>query len=339
MTQPTFWPSSALAHFTVNADQQLLFSPDYFRALLTRVELAPIPESCANECALHDRLLADPLQALSEAQIKAITDPDAQDNYRIFTRYRAHCLAAPTVAAAYLNLFKGDGVSVPPLFVHELTQALLHHILQTEPKALEVRMAEFLFRAQKVTVLDDKSVMAADHETVETHAETAGFGSLGEMLRKQNVNLRSLDLDVLTDDNGEAFWGRDERHDFAVSLNRGQPALKAFCSVLEKWLGYFLGSKVTIQHRAEIADERWLWHVGLDAQASSILNDLYNNEEVSPDRLERLLCLFELRFEEPELLRPALRGKPIYLALAMDEHNLVKVKPQNLLLNLPLQKA
>ena len=32
------------------------------------------------------------------------------------------------------------------------------------------------------------------------------------------------------------------------------------------------------------------------------------------------------------------RGKPVYLAMAVDEHQRLKLKPQNLLLNLPLAK-
>jgi hypothetical protein len=33
-----------------------------------------------------------------------------------------------------------------------------------------------------------------------------------------------------------------------------------------------------------------------------------------------------------------IRGKPVYLAMAMDAENRLKLKPQNLLLNLPLAK-
>ena len=76
---------------------------------------------------------------------------------------------------------------------------------------------------RKFPVLDDGAVMAADDETVERLAETGGFGSLGELLRQQNTPTRSIDLDVLSADNAEIYWQRDERFDLAVSLNRGQP--------------------------------------------------------------------------------------------------------------------
>ena len=174
--------------------------------------------------------------------------------------------------------FKGDGVDVPPLFVFQLTQIFLRHILGADGDPLEARMAECLFRVQKISVMEDGAVMAADDETVEVFADTGGFGSLGELLKKQNTPTRSIDLDVLSADNAAIYWERDERHDLAVSLNRGQPALDALMRVLEKWVKHFLAVEVTIAHRREIDDKQWVWHVGLDATASGVLNDLYNNE-------------------------------------------------------------
>jgi hypothetical protein len=35
-------------------------------------------------------------------------------------------------------------------------------------------------------------------------------------------------------------------------------------------------------------------------------------------------------------MRADLAGKPVYMALSMDGNNVVRMKPQNLLLNLPL---
>jgi hypothetical protein len=37
-------------------------------------------------------------------------------------------------------------------------------------------------------------------------------------------------------------------------------------------------------------------------------------------------------------MRAEVAGKPVYLAMAMDEHKRLKLKPQNLLLNLPLAR-
>ena len=51
-----------------------------------------------------------------------------------------------------------------------------------------------------------------------------------------------------------------------------------------------------------------------------------------------MLCLFRLEFDEPAVMRPGIRGQPVYLAMAMDERKRLKLKPQNLLLNLPLAR-
>ena len=150
---------------------------------------------------------------------------------------------------------------------------------------------------------------------------------------------RTVDLDVLDEANAATYWERDERHDFAVSLNRGRPALLALCRVLERWIAHFLGVAVSIEPRTEIDDERWAWHVGLDAEASGLLNDLYNRVEVDAERMGRLLCLFELRFTNPADMRRGIAGRPVYLAMAMDPQSRLKLKPQNLLLNLPLART
>src|SRR5207248_2748339 len=199
---------------------------------------------------------------------------------------------------------------------------------------IECRAAEMLFRAQRVSVLDDGSVMAADLETVQRFASTGGFGSLGELLTQNRTPIRTIDLDVLSEGNAEAYWERDERHDFAVSLNRGGGVLEALCRVLERWIEHFLAVRVAIRPQREIEDARWVWHVGLDAEASALLNDMYSRIEVVEERRQRLLCLFELAFASASDVRPGISGRPVYLAMAMDRDQRLKLKPQNLLLNL-----
>ena len=222
--------------------------------------------------------------------------------------------------------------------MHQLTQVLLRHILGADAGAFDARAAEMLFRTQKISVHDDGAVMAADEQSVELYATTSGFGSLGELLAQNRTPARTIDLDVLSQDNAETYWTRDERFDLAVSLNRGAPALLSLCRILERWIDHFLLVKVSIDPKREIDDSRWVWHVGLDAEASALLNDLYNRVEVAEERLERLLCLFELRFDDPTVMHSAIAGRPVYLAMAMDADKRLRLKPQNLLLNLPLAR-
>jgi hypothetical protein len=332
---PDFWPSCGYRLLQAGPDGRLVITDDYLRALLLRPELAPIPESCPTELALHEKLIANPRAAVVEGELASIVDADARENYGVWLRFRERIVAAPSIEAAYVTLFR-EGVDVPPLLVHQLTEILLRHILGVRADPIEARAAEMLFRPQKIAVTSERAVMAADAETVELLASTGGFGSLGELLQTNRTPMRTVDLDTFDAGNKDAYWDRDERHDLAISLNRGQPALDALCRVLEKWIAHMAGVIVTIRPQSEIDDKRWVWHVGLDAEASSLLNDLYNRVDVDEARMARLLCLFELRFADPGDMRPAIAGRPVYLAMAMDAGGWLKLKPQNLLLNLPL---
>ena len=334
---PDFWPSCGYRLLAVGADGRLNVTDDFLRASLLRPELAPVAESCAAELNLHERLVATPRAGVAEAELAPIADADVRENYGVWLRYRQRIISAPSLEAAYVALFR-DGVDVAPLFVHQLTEILLRHILGTAADPIEARAAEMLFRAQKIAVTDDGAVMAADEDTVERFASTGGFGNLGELLREHRTPMRTVDLDTLDAANATVYWDRDERRDLAVSLNRGRPALDGLCRVLERWIAHFLGVVVAIHPQSEIDDKRWVWHVGLDVEASALLNDLYNRVEVDDDRMRRLLCLFELKFANPGDMRPAIAGRPVYLAMAMDLAQRLKLKPQNLLLNLPLAR-
>ncbi len=85
-----------------------------------------------------------------------------------------------------------------------------------------------------------------------------------------------------------------------------------------------------------VEDHGWAWHIGLDAESTALLNGLWRGDEVEPGNLRRLLALFRLDFEDPAAMRADVAGRPIYMALSMNENGVVRMKPQNLLLNLPL---
>ena len=333
-----YWRQCGYGLLDKTADGHLVVTDAFLRSLLERPELAPVPQSCAAELALHHGLLDHPRANVTPQQLAAVSDEDARANYTVWLRFRQRLLAQPTLEGSYMALFRGEGVDVPPLLVQQLTQILLRHVMGAEATAMQARAAEMLFRVQKVTVLEDGQVMAADDETVERHAVAGNFGSIGELLRQGGAVLRTAELDVLSQDNADSYWERDESHDMVISLNHGQPALAALCSVLERWVSHFLGTGVAIAIEREIDDEHWVWHVGLDVQASGVLNDLYQGKDVVPERMERMLCLFRLLFDEPSVMRPELAGRPVYLAMAMDADKRLKLKPQNLLLNLPLAR-
>jgi hypothetical protein len=44
-------------------------------------------------------------------------------------------------------------------------------------------------------------------------------------------------------------------------------------------------------------------------------------------------------FEDPGVLRPEMRGAPVFLGIAMTPEGSLRMKPQNLLMNLPLARC
>jgi len=337
MTQ--FWPQSAYKTLLPSPDGQLLVTDDFLRTYLQRPELSLVPESCEAEQSLHARLTANPRVEVSETEIVQMADEDIQENYRVWLRYRKRLLAANSLEAFYMSLFQGEGVDVPPLFVAQLAQIFVRHILGEGADPLEARMGELFFRTQKISVIEDGIVMGADDEVVARNLQAGETGNIMDLLKGKSLAMRSADLDVLHEGNASEYWARNEDFDLAVQLNFGHEAINRFSRLLEKWIEHFVGVKTRITPMQQITDPKWSWHVGLDAAATGILNKLYNKEPLDTEELEQIICLFRLDFIDEAAIAKAQVGKPVYLAIAMNEQKQLKLKPQNLLFNLPLAKA
>jgi hypothetical protein len=281
--------------------------------------------------------MQQPKRVLEEKDLQSIEDEDARDNYRVMLRFRDRLLAAGTIEGAYMSLFKG-AIDVPPMFIDQLAHVALRNVLHGEQDPLALRAAELFFREQKAT-LKDGHVLLADLETVEMHAAGSRYGSVGRLIVEAQGELGAVDLDVLDRANAAGYWSRESRHDTVISLTYGRPALDAFSHVIEKWVAHFLSVQVKVKPIRKIEEPRWAWHVGLDAESTAILNELWAGSEVDAGRMRNILALFALDFDDPALMRRDIAGRTVYLGLSCDEGQVVRMKPQNLLLNLPLHEA
>lgn len=333
--RPNFWATSGYSLVPPDPEGRLAVTDDLLRAFLRRPELIPVSESCAREVETHTTLLESPRQAVPDSVLAAFEDEDAGFNYRVFLSFRDLLIDSGSLAVAYRKLIAGVSFPVPGLLIDQLVHTLMRHILDDATNPLQARAAELFFRTQKVSI-QDGNIMLADEETVQRHATTGGFGDLGRMLVESNTALHQVDLDVLEERNADEYWARSDRFDTVLDLTFPRPGLDAFCRVLEKWIGYFLDLETRIHPVQSIRDERWVWHTGLDASSSALLNDLYNGADPGEERLGRLLSLFRLEIKQEDAVLERVRGRPIYLGLAMDQDNVLRMKPQNLLVNLPL---
>jgi Family of unknown function (DUF6352) len=334
---PEFWRSSGYHLLAPDAAGRLPVSDDFLRAYWLRPEVAPVEASCPAEVALHEELMANPRLIVPAARVERLADPDARDNYAAVLRFRDRLLARPTLEAAYLDLVRTGVGGVPPLFLDQLVHLFLRHLLAGCDDPVRLRAAELLFREQIVTI-QDGAIMLADEETVELRASGAAAGGHG-LLVESEAPPKSVELDVLDGHNAAIYWTRSDRFDTVLDLGFARPGLDALCRVLETWAGHFTGAAVAIQPVQRIDDQRWVWHVGLDTEASALLNDLYRGEALDDARRVRLLALFRLEFRDPADMLERVRGRSVYLGLAMTPAQRLKLKPHNLLINLPLARA
>ncbi len=324
-----FWKSAGYALVGRDARGWLTVTPDYLRAYYTRPELHPVEESCAAEHTLFERLMEAPLAPVEQAEIAAIADADAAANWRIALQFRDHLAAHGTIEAAYAALFRGGAVTIPPVFVDQMVHLILRGLLADEADPMVLRMAELFFREQIATIGEDQ-VMLADAEVVEMRAEARPAIPLARP--------REAEIEVLTEETAHVWWARSDRFDTAVDFRFTQPPQDALARVMALWIAHFHGVSVRITAMSAIRDAAWAWHVGLDAQATAILNALYAGEEPEAAVLARILALWRLEFEDPAVMMDSVAGKPVYLGSAVNAGGRLAFKPQNLLTNLPLRR-
>ncbi|ALG68369.1 DUF6352 family protein [Beggiatoa leptomitoformis] len=334
---PDFWQSSGIHLLTVNSDGQLVVTDDFLRAYLLRPEMRPLAEACEAEKTLHQRLLDNPRLIIDPVQIATIVDAVARENYGYVLYFRDLLLQYNSIEACYLSLFRQPDSQVPPLFVDQLVHVILRHILANTQNPLEIRAAELFFRTQKVST--EQNILLADEEIVEMRATLDGYGSVSHLVVGAKAMASSIELAVLTTENASIYWERDEQYDTVLNISAESSGLTALCRVLEKWINHFYGIVTRITPLKAIKEEQWAWHIGLDIDSMQLLNDLYQQKTVSDRRIQQLLALFKLEFLDVSMVDPKIADRPIYLAIAMDKEQCVQIKPQNLLVNLPLAAA
>ena len=349
-----FWPSSGFSQLQRNSRGWLTPTDDYLRLFLARPELALLAESCAAETALHSALMQAPRSVVTSATLEALKDADIASNYRHFLAFRDSLLAAGTLEAWYLATLRRGNIQLPPLFIDLVVQACLRNLLDTVQDAHIARAGEMLFRSQRIHSQDGQ-ILCGDQTVLDLLNETGGLGDIGRLLAQSHAPLREVHLQVLSPTNAPDYWQGSERHThlldlthevsndlshgLVLTMTRARSGLKALAKVLEAWVAHFLGVTVSIQPEQKIEDANWRWHVGLDVESSALLNDLYEGHPVETTRMQRLVSLFRLSFADARDMRPDVAGKPVYLGLAMTADKTIRLKPQNLLLNLPLRAA
>src|SRR3954462_9158988 len=84
---PDFWRNSGFHLLERDPEGRLRVTDDFLRAYYLRPEVHPVEESCDDELALHAALMDSPRRPVSEKELTALKDRDAEDNYRTVLRF------------------------------------------------------------------------------------------------------------------------------------------------------------------------------------------------------------------------------------------------------------
>jgi hypothetical protein len=327
---PDFWLSCG--HHLLDRDEGggLLVTDEFLKAYLARPELAPPADACAAERSLHTALLGDPRRPVTNSEITAITDADARENWNLMTGFRDRLIRHKTVEAAYLELVRHGVGETPPLFINHLVHIILRNLLDGCEDVFVLRAAELFFRPQRLSV-HDGSLVAADEEKV-SGASPQPVSPLVAMLGMPAAG----EIDVLNDANADTYWSRSDRFDMALDLTAGRRGLDALGKVIEKWIAHLLSAEVDIEPLIEANNVDLTWYVGLDAEATRIGDALWRGAEFDEAARQRIVGLYRLFFRNPEIVLDKAKGEPIYLILAMTSERILRMKPQNLVMGLPI---
>jgi hypothetical protein len=324
-----FWLSCGHHLLDRDADGRLRVTEEFLKIYLARPELTPPADACVVERTLHATLLADPWHPVATAQIDAMADADARENWHYMVVLRDHLAAHATLEAAYLALVR-DNVRLPPLFLDQLVQLILRNLLDGCDDAFMLRAAELFFRPQRLTLYDD-TLLAADLEHIDNHGPSES--PLATMLGLQD----ELGVDVLSDANATGYWERSDRFDLALDLTAERRGVTALGVVVARWVKHLLGTDVEVEALRELRDVALTWYVGLDSFGTKIGDALWNGETIDEARRSHVVGLFRLTVRDKAAVidRPA--DKQVYLILAMGPDRVLRVKPQNLLTGLPVR--
>jgi hypothetical protein len=327
-----FWLSSGHHLLDRGPGGGLVVTDEFLKLYLARPEIVPPDDACVVERTLHAALLADPRYPVSSSDIAEIADPDARENYELLIAWRDHLLAHPTLEAAYLALARSGTGRTPPLFLNQVVHVILRNALDRCDDPAVLRAAELLFRPQRIAA-HEGALLAADEERI----GSAAPGPLSPLVSMLGFE-RAAHIDVLNDANADDYWERSDAFDMALDLTAGRRGLAGLGTVLERFVAHLLGIEVAIEPLVEANNVTLSWYVGLDAAATKIGDALWNGDELDDDDRASVIGLYRLGFADLAQVDPRVGADPVYLILAMTPDQVLRLKPQNLIVGLPIRR-
>jgi hypothetical protein len=320
-----FWVASGHHLTRLDATGRMQVTDELILAWLARPEIVPPADACAAERALHARLMAAPRAQVSVLERANIKDPDARENWDFLLTLRDRLLAAGSIEAGYLALVR-DRVRLPHLFYDQLVQLIMRNALEGCEDVHTLRAAEMFFRPQRA-FLNEGAMMLADDELV---TELEGEVHTNPLFAMMNGGVEALD--VLNDDNAWTYWSRSDAHTMVLPFGADPKAREGLARAVARFVHHLLGQPVTVRVMVSAQDVDLKWYVGLDQAGTSYGNAIWNGQTPTAS----LVGLLALTFDSSDGVMPEIGTDPVYLFVGLESTNVIRFKPQNLVIGLPL---
>ena len=134
-----------------------------------------------------------------------------------------------------------------------------------------------------------------------------------------------------------SYWERSDQFDMALDLTAGRDGLEALAEAMQRWVAHLMGVDVTIEALPQLHDVNLAWYVGLDADATKIGDMLWNGDDIDEAMMAPGGRAFPAKLQDPSMMMDKVKGEPVYLILAMTPEMTIRMKPQNLLIGLPVR--
>ena len=268
-----FWLSCG--HHLLDRDERgrLRVTDEFMKVYLARPELAPPPEACVVERTLHAALLSDPWRPVAAAEIDAIADADARENWQFMIALRDRLAAHRTLEATYAALVR-EGVRG--------AADLSRSTGASHPAQRARSMRRCVHAARRRIVLPPAAPDGARGLAARSRPGAHRCQWARRFRRSPRCSgcRRSSEIEVLSDDNAAGYWERSDRFDLALDLTAGRRGLAALGAVIARWVKHLLDIDVIVEPLNELRDVALAWYVGLDAYGTKIGDALWNGAEI-----------------------------------------------------------
>lgn len=322
-----FWAASGHHLSRLTNEGWLAVTDELLLAWLARPEIVPPEEACADERALHARLIGAPRAGVVPAEIAGLADADARENWEHFLGFRDRLVAAGTVEAAYLGIVR-EGARIAPIFLEQLVHLVMRNALDGMDDPFVLRAGELFWRPQRGFVREGGFVLV-DAERIRDLEAAAHASPLMAMLGPAPEE----SFEVMTPENASTYWNRSDVHDLALPFGAEARARAGLAGAIAAFLRHLLGLEILVEPLATAEEPDLRWYVGLDAEGTAIGDALWHG---TGGGAERLVGLFRLR-AAAGAFEPRMEGHPVYLLMGLPPDNTLRLKPQNLIAGLPLR--